>query len=84
MTDEFKMTAKIKTEIEKQISAAYENVDFKQYLSESKYTYTKQGDGFRFIIKGKMTKEQKAIDRCEGDLAPEGDDWKVELDFCNF
>ncbi|MBC7420660.1 MAG: hypothetical protein H7328_08025 [Bdellovibrio sp.] len=84
----------VKSEIKRLITANADDTtnknikkELEHYFSSAVYAFKKVGENYKFEIKGKFTEEQRAIDRCQGDVIAEEDSasgWKVELDNCNF
>ncbi len=93
-TAKFNMTDGLVSEIRRQVSKNYDdpsNVnrveELDHFFRGGEFSFEKNGDNFKFKLKGKLTKGQRAVDHCEGDLILEPAShlgWKVELDSCNW
>ena len=97
--DKFEMNADLKKKIQNTLEeyllvkgvSEYAEKELRTYFGNAEFTYEKMGEKFRFKYAGKLTAEQRAVDRCEGELLPEGKsederfyNWKIEIDYCNF
>ena len=85
------LKAQIFTQIEEVLQVNKASIEHKEevktFFSNGLFTFEKAEKNYRFKFSGKLTKNQMAIDRCEGDLTRDDKKsagWKIEIDFCNF
>lgn len=94
--DQFSMSTELKRKIQNKLetylmvanAGEMAQKELQHFFGNAQFTFEKLGEKYRFKYAGKLSVEQRAVDRCEGELTNSAEseisDWAVEIDFCNF